>query len=87
MLLVQFGHWTLNMEYLVIAEDSQLEPPPKSLPAGIIRVLMEGRRPIDVGGEHADRLRRIIAELTGPYFVAADKPGRSVPTSRKPRKE
>lgn len=88
MLLVQFGHRTINMEYLVVAEDADCEPPPKVLPDGVVRVLVEGGRMIDFNGEQAARIRSIIAELANPqYAPAVDKPGRHIPSSRKPRKE
>lgn len=86
MLLIQLGHRTLNLNYLIIAEDSDIEPPPKVLPDGIVRVFLERGHAIDFDGEHANRIRRVIAELISPQVAPIAKHGRSV-SSRRPRKE
>ena len=82
---VQLGHRTLNLEYMVTAEDSRTEPPPKVLPPGI-RVTIEGGRVLNVSDEQAGRLRAILAELVDPQLAPTAVRSQTV-SSRKPRKE
>lgn len=86
MLLIQLGHRTINVHYLIVAEDSEIEPPPKLLPDGVVRVFLERGDAIDFSGEHAIRIRRVISELTNPQFVPTVKHGR-LASSKRPRKE
>jgi hypothetical protein len=65
-LLVQLGHRTVNLEYMILAEDSKGEPPPKAIPLGSIRLSIEGGRTLDVTGDHAEKLRGKLAELLSP---------------------
>jgi hypothetical protein len=84
--LVQLGHRTLNLEYMVTAEDSRGEPPPKTIPIGVLRVTIEGGRVLDLSDDQAERLRTVITELVYPQLAPAAVRSRGV-SSRRPRKE
>jgi len=61
-LLARVGHRVINLEYVVLSEDSDLEPEPKLLPPGIVRVTVDTGRTMDLAGHDADTWRCFMHE-------------------------
>lgn len=60
--LARVGHLVINLRYVVISEDADLEPPPRTLPAGIVRVTIDDGRTMDLRGHEADVWRCFMTE-------------------------
>ena len=87
MYLVQAGHLTISVEHVILAEDSDKEPPPKSLPDGVLRLTLERGRVVDLKGEAADRVRGhlgILAKGDAEPQERSASVGRPVPVPPRP---
>jgi hypothetical protein len=63
MYLIRVGNLTISLEHLILVEDAQGEPEPRTLPAGIYRMTLETGRVFDLTGERADCARELIDEV------------------------
>jgi transcriptional regulator with XRE-family HTH domain len=63
MYLVRVGNLTISLEHLILVEDAQGEPEPRTLPDGVYRLTMETGRVFDLTGERAECARKLIDEV------------------------
>jgi hypothetical protein len=57
---LKVGHRVISLRHLVLSEDADMEPLPKSLPPGVLRIVVETGRTIDLSGEDADTFRDYV---------------------------
>lgn len=81
MMLIRVGHRILNVEYLVLVEDSALEPELRTLPDGVIRITVSTGQTFDLCGDDAERLRAFLEgclePLEGDRVVPPSRPSGS----------
>jgi hypothetical protein len=63
MYLIRVGNLTISLEHLILVEDAQGEPEPRTLPAGVYRLTLETGRVIEITGDRADCARELIDEV------------------------
>ena len=77
---IRVGHLIINLEYLILAEDAELEAQPRTLPEGVLRLTLESGRVLDLRGGLADLARRQIDQVVSPFpVIRPDSSGHSVP--------
>jgi hypothetical protein len=58
--LIRVGNLTISLEHLILVEDAQGEPEPRTLPPELYRMTMETGRVLELTGDRADCARELV---------------------------
>lgn len=61
-MLVRVGHRVMNLRYLIVSEDADLEPDPKTLRPGTVRVKLDPGEVYDLSGTDAAAWREFMCD-------------------------
>lgn len=61
--LIRVGNLTISLEHLILVEDAQGEPEPRTLPPGLYRMTLETGRVLELTGERAEVARELVDEV------------------------
>lgn len=61
--LIRVGNLTISLEHLILVEDAESEPEPRTLPVGSYRMTLEAGRVLELGGYRAAIARVLVDEV------------------------